>query len=546
MAPRLLDGVTIHPGADTFARLAKSHSIIPVWCEVIADRYTPIGAFLDVVGEDPGFLLESAEGGERWGRYSFLGRNPLGRVVVRGMSVDIARSPLVEGTSLESEFDTAEEARGGALGTCSRLLRACRIPDEDELSDDDGNPAGRERRAAYRLPPLHSGLVGYLGYDVVREIESLGNPPEDDVGLPDAVLDVIGELIAFDHWGQKAYLVTNTPIGRNGEAPAMEPAVKAYSMARERLERLAADLLGGTTAPSPPAQPPTRSPAKAAARRVVSSETYQSWVKRAKQYIVEGDIFQVVPAQRFDLEAVADPFDVYRILRLLNPSPYLYFLRTPEATVVGASPELMVRLRDGLVVSRPIAGTRRRGETDDEDAMLEADLLADEKERAEHTMLVDLARNDVGRVARYGSVRVEELMTVERYSHVMHMTSQVTGELAEGIGPVDVLRATLPAGTLSGAPKVRAMQIIDELEATKRGVYGGVVGYLDFSGNMDTAIAIRTLVVSPSGHASVQAGGGIVFDSDPAAEDRESQAKAAAILAAVQAAAVLRQGRGRG
>jgi len=259
-------------------------------------------------------------------------------------------------------------------------------------------------------------------------------------------------------------------------------------------------------------------------------------IEAAKEYIVAGDIFQVVLSQRYDLELEADPYDVYRALRLLNPSPYMYFLRFTEVTVVGASPEPMVRLRDGIVTSRPIAGSRPRGENEQHDRLLEGELAEDPKELAEHIMLVDLARNDVGRVVRFGTETVDELMTIERYSHIMHITSQVTGELSEGKSPIDVLRATLPAGTLSGAPKVRAMEIIDELEPTKRGIYGGVVGYIDFSGNLDTAIAIRTMVVTPDGRASVQAGAGIVADSDPRSEDEECANKAGALLVAVTAA----------
>ena len=276
--------------------------------------------------------------------------------------------------------------------------------------------------------------------------------------------------------------------------------------------------------------------AAAEATRTVSSEEYQAGIESAKEYIRAGDIFQVVLSQRYDLPLEADPFDVYRSLRLLNPSPYLYFLRFPEVTVVGASPEPMVRLRDGVVTSRPIAGSRPRGENEHHDRLLEGELAEDPKELAEHIMLVDLARNDVGRVVQFGTEKVDELMIIERYSHIMHITSQVSGQLAEGKGPIDVLRATLPAGTLSGAPKVRAMQIIDELEPTKRGVYGGVVGYVDFSGNVDTAIAIRTMVVSPDGRASVQAGAGIVADSDPRREDEECGQKAQALLVAVAAA----------
>ena len=381
------------------------------------------------------------------------------------------------------------------------------------------------------LPPLHGGLVGYLGYDVVREVEHLPDVPRDEAGLPDAVLHVIGQLCAFDHWRQRVVLVDNVVVGEDwGAAEASD----AFDAAGARLDVLGTDLarpLGGPALEAP--RPDDVAPEVTAN---MSSEDYERAVLAAKDYIRAGDIFQVVLSQRFDLELGADPFTMYRALRLVNPSPYLYFLRTGDCTVVGATPEPLVRLRDGVVVSRPIAGTRRRGETEAEDERLAGELAEHPKEVAEHVMLVDLARNDVGRVVSFGTEQVDEFKTVERYSHVMHLTSQVSGRLAPGKGPIDVLRATIPAGTLSGAPKVRAMQVIDELEPTKRGVYGGVVGYVDFSGNLDTAIAIRTMVVTPDGRASVQAGAGIVADSDPVEEDLECQNKAAALLAAVPAA----------
>ena len=317
-----------------------------------------------------------------------------------------------------------------------------------------------------------------------------------------------------------------------------EAVTAAYEGACARLVELAADCArpADGSAPRPMVAAPRPGLPKAEAERTVSAEAYKASIEAAKEYIRAGDIFQVVLSQRFDLDLGADSYDVYRALRLLNPSPYMYFLRFPEVTVVGASPEPMVRLRDGVVISRPIAGSRPRGENEQHDRLLEGELAEDPKELAEHIMLVDLARNDVGRVVRFGTEKVDELMTIERYSHIMHITSQVSGELAEGKGPIDVLRATLPAGTLSGAPKVRAMEIIDELEPTKRGVYGGVVGYIDFSGNVDTAIAIRTMVVTPDGRASVQAGAGIVADSDPQNEDEECAHKAGALLVAVTAA----------
>jgi len=473
---------------------------------MVADTVTPVGAFLQVVGERPGFLLESVEGGERWGRYSFVGRRPLATLVGRGRTVTTTGPlPLAP--------EVVARSRDGVLATLEALLDVYRSPDLAEL------------------PPLHGGLVGFLGYDVVREVEHLPDVPPDDLGFPDAHLVVIGQLCAFDHWRQRVVLVDNV-VTDDGWSDA--DSDRAYDAAGERLDELAADLFRPLHAP--PLEPPDPTDAAPAVARTMAPAMYIDAVGVAKEYITAGDIFQVVLSQRFDFDLDADPFDVYRVLRLVNPSPYLYFLRGEECTVVGSSPEPMVRLRDGIVTSRPIAGTRRRGATPAEDEHLGAELAEHPKELAEHVMLVDLARNDVGRVVRFGTEHIDEFKTVERYSHVMHLTSQVSGCLAPGRGPIDVLRATLPAGTLSGAPKVRAMQIIDDLEPTKRGVYGGVVGYIDFSGNLDTAIAIRTMVVSPHGRASVQAGAGIVADSDPAMEEVECVDKAAALLAAVPAA----------
>jgi len=385
------------------------------------------------------------------------------------------------------------------------------------------------------LPPLHGGLVGYLGYDVVREVERLPDPPPDDLGQPDASLVVIGQFCAFDHWRQRIVLIDNVVVPESADGTVDPVAVgAAYDAACARLRELAADCVRPGLREMAAVPPPGLD--KAEATRTMTAEDYMASIEAAKEYIVAGDIFQVVLSQRYDLDLGAEPFDVYRALRLLNPSPYMYFLRFPDVTVVGASPEPMVRLRDAVVTSRPIAGSRPRGENEQHDRLLEGELAEDPKELAEHIMLVDLARNDVGRVVRFGTEKVDELMSIERYSHIMHITSQVSGELTEGKGPIDVLRATLPAGTLSGAPKVRAMEIIDELEPTKRGVYGGVVGYIDFSGNLDTAIAIRTMVVTPDGRASVQAGAGIVADSDPRSEDEECANKAGALLVAVTAA----------
>jgi len=487
---------------ERFSELAGTHSVVPVWAELLADTLTPVGAFRSVVGDGDGFLLESVEHGERWSRFSFLGRSPVATLAARGLSVELLAGELPFSVPLDS----------GILDCLEALLDGCRAPQLDEL------------------PPLSSGVVGYLGYDVVREVERLCAPPEDDRRLPDAVVSVIGELVAFDHWRSHVVLVDNVVRPDPGALPEL------FARSAARLAVLRHDLERPVVEPL--VTPPDRTEVldKAAVRRVLSSEAYCHAVEAAKEHIRAGDAFQVVLSQRFDVDLDVDPFDVYRVLRQVNPSPYMFFVRQGGVSVVGASPEPLVQLTGDRVVSRPIAGTRRRGATDEEDRSLGAELVEHPKEVAEHVMLVDLARNDVGRVVRFGTEQVDELMTLERYSHVMHLTSQVSGQIVPGKGPIDVLRATLPAGTVSGAPKVRAMQIIDSLEPTRRGPYAGVVGYVDFSGNLDTAIAIRTLVVGPDGRASVQAGAGIVADSDPESEDRECQAKAASILAAVAGA----------
>ena len=490
------------PSLDDFVDLAKAHKIIPVTREIVADTLTPVGVFLAAIGSGDGFLLESVEGGDRWGRYSFVGRRPLATLTSTNGSL----------TSSGDAFDFNGETMLEALES---LMHSVSTPD---LS---------------HLPPLHSGVVGYLGYDTVREIENLPAPPSRSLDLPDATMMIIGELIAFDHWRQRITLIVNVVIP---DEVSHDGLTDLYDRALDDLNEL--ERASGSTPAIPPLMAPSESTLTtfADALSTMTSTEYQQAVSVAKEYVTAGDIFQVVLSQRFDIDGPVDAFGVYRALRLLNPSPYLYFLRINGVEIAGSSPEAMVRLRDGVVTSRPIAGSRRRGATPREDELLGAELREDPKEVAEHVMLVDLARNDVGRVASFGSEEVEELMTLERYSHIMHLTSQVSGRLREDKGPIDVLRATFPAGTLSGAPKVRAMEIIDELEPTRRGVYGGVVGYLDFSGNIDTAIAIRTLVVTPSGHASVQAGAGIVADSDPSSEDAECHAKAAAVLNAVAVA----------
>ncbi len=489
------------PTREEFRQQAAAHGVVPVWVEMLADLETPVAAFAKLVGDDEGFLLESVEGAERWARFSFVGWNATATLTLRDGTVDI------DGALPPVPTDQ------GILAALDALLDQISSPNVDAL------------------PPLHGGLVGFLGYDVIREVERLPDVPTDDRDLPDAVMSVIGSLAAFDHWRQRVFLIESVPtagLDANEVDAAYDAAVER---ARASAQRLAQPL------PYAPVEPPLPGEDAPAVRSTMPSGDYQRAVEVAKDHVVAGDVFQVVLAQRFDLELGADPFDVYRVLRQVNPSPYMYFVRHPELTIVGSSPEPMVQLLGRTVVSRPIAGTRRRGRTDEHDRKMAAELLEHPKERAEHVMLVDLARNDVGRVAEFGTVEVEELMTLERYSHVMHMTSQVSGRLRDGLGPIDVLRATLPAGTVSGAPKVRAMEIIDDLEPVKRGPYAGVVGYVDWSGNLDTAIAIRTMFVAADGTtASVQAGAGIVADSVPDDEDLECQNKAAALLAAIPAA----------
>jgi anthranilate synthase component I len=502
----------IRPSRDEFRVLARNYRVVPVWRELLADLITPVAAFSRLThGGESGFLLESVEHGERWSRWSFVGRRAEATLVARGRRVEVD-GELPEGIRLDQ----------GILTAIDDVLERYRSPQLDEL------------------PPLHGGLVGYLGYDVVREVEHLPNVPEDDSGHPDAVLSIIGELAAFDHFRQRVTLISNAYLF--GELSDDE-IDRCYDQAVDRLEQLAAE--GARPLPEPLLDPPVVDGSLPDITSSMGSDSYGRAVEVAKEHILAGDIFQVVLSQRFDFALRADPFDYYRVLRQVNPSPYMYFVRHPEVTLVGSSPEPMVKLVDGRVISRPIAGTRRRGRTEEEDRRLGAELAEHPKELAEHVMLLDLARNDVGRVVRFGSERVDEMMSLERYSHVMHLTSQVSGELAEGRTPIDVLRATLPAGTVSGAPKVRAMQIIDDLEPVKRGPYAGVVGYLDFSGNIDTAIAIRTLVIGADGRAAVQAGAGIVADSVPEDEDAECHNKARALLASVLGAGHLTAARTR-
>jgi anthranilate synthase component 1 len=484
------------PDRREFARLLAEHAIVPVWREVLADALTPVGAFLRLDPRPNGFLLESVEGGERWARYSFIGGDAFGVVTAKDAVV-----------SLDGDAPVAPDEGEMPLAYVGRLLAACRAP------------------ALEGLPPLHGGAVGFLGYDCVRELERLPDTPADDLGLPDLALLLTRTFVVFDHLMQKAFAITN--VMRTPDASPDALYDDAVARCDAVVEAFAAPLA------SPAAELDFATPA--AAETTVDDALYEGWVAIAREHIYAGDVFQVVPSRRFEAPLRGSSFNAYRALRALNPSPYMYFLRFEGFEIAGSSPEPLVRVTGDRIETRPIAGTRGRGATRAEDEELERGLLADEKERAEHVMLVDLARNDVGRVARYGSVEVEELMVVERYSHVMHIVSSVTGVLRPDRTPFDALLACFPAGTVSGAPKVRAMEIIDSLERTKRGPYAGVVGYFDFSGNLDTCITIRTIVAT-GGRAYVQAGAGIVADSDPASEAEETRRKAEALLRAVVAA----------
>jgi anthranilate synthase component 1 len=484
---------------DQFIQLSARFPVVPLAMEVLGDRETAISVFDKLVGSDPGFLLESVEGGERWARWSFVGGKPEFTLVARD-GVTTCRGREIEMPD------------GDPLTVLEAVIGRLSVPGPAELG------------SAPAVPPLHSGAVGYLAYDAVRHIERLPNRPPDDRGFPEMIWHFFGLLAAVDRFRDTVHLIRNV-FAPDDPGAAYDDAVAELRDAAERLT--------GSSRYS--ARPRPDFAAAPAARANMSRADFEAAVRTAKEHIMAGDAFQIVPSLRLEVDCAVDPFAVYRALRLVNPSPFMFFFRAEEVAIAGSSPELMVRARDGVATSRPIAGTRRRGSTEQEDRDLAVELLADAKERAEHVMLIDLARNDLGRVCDFGTVHVDELMVIERYSHVMHIVSGVSGRLRHGVGPVDVLRATFPHGTVSGAPKVRAMEIIDELEPMARGPYAGAVGYIDFSGNLDTAIALRTLVAA-GGKAWVQAGAGVVADSDPAAEYEECLNKAAAVLAAVEAA----------
>jgi anthranilate synthase component 1 len=506
------------PDEATFRALARTRRVVPVTRRLLADGETPVGVYRKLAGGPGTFLLESAEqgagsGGAVWSRYSFIGVRSAATLVEKGGVAHWLGTPP---DGVPTEGDPADVLR--------ETVAALVAPEPDEVE----------------LPPLSGGMVGFISYDLVRRFERLPDLAEDDLRHPALGMMLATDLVALDHFAGAAVLIANALLPEN---PSAEDASAAYHQAIGRLDAM-------TTALSRPTPPMVSTVEKATVTDVTSRTPpgeYPKAVEAAKEAIRAGECFQIVVSQRFEHPTDADPIDVYRVLRTTNPSPYMYLLRFDGFDVVGSSPEVHVKVtigQDGLrrAMLHPIAGTRWRGQTPEQDAALAAELLADPKERSEHVMLVDLARNDLGRVCKPGTVDVPEFATVERYSHVMHIVSTVVGELTDDHTAFDTLAATFPAGTLSGAPKVRAMEIIEELEPTRRGLYGGVVGYFGFGGDMDTAIAIRTALIR-DGVAYVQAGAGIVADSNPEAEETETRNKAAAVLAAIAAAETLRPAR---
>ncbi len=485
-----------------FVELASRHPVVPLTVEVLGDRETAVSVYEKLAGDGDGFLLESVEGGERWARWSFVGWQPEFTLVARDGECHV-------------EGPGPHVPEGDPLTVLESMLGLFHTPPPETIA------------AEGHVPPLYAGAVGYLAYDAVRYIEHLPNRPVDDRGLPEMVWHFAGFLAAVDRFRETILLIRNVFVGDDPAAQYDEAVVALAEVARRLGRTVDYELV-----------PRPEFSARPDARINVTKAEFEEAVATAIDYIKAGDAFQIVPSLRLEVDFAGDPFAVYRALRLVNPSPFLFYVRHRGLAIAGSSPELMTRVRDGTAASRPIAGTRRRGDTPEEDRALESELLADPKERAEHVMLVDLARNDLGRVCEFGTVQVDDLMVIERFSHVMHIVSGISGVIRPGVGPVDVLRATFPHGTVSGAPKVRAMEIIDELEPTARGPYAGAVGYLDFSGNVDTAIALRTLVAA-DGKAWVQAGAGVVADSDPDAEYQECLAKAAAVMAALQGATEL-------
>lgn len=501
----------VKPNLETFRALAKEGNLIPIYRQVLSDQLTPVLGYRRLVSgdgrRDPSFLLESVVGGERAARYSFMGAQPMAHLIAYDRHVEKRVGETVEKFACEDPIEELPKMIDG--------WKLANIPE---------------------LPDFTGGWVGFAGYDTVRYVEGekLQSPPRDDRKLPDMHFALYRKVVAFDHVHKTILAINHVLLD---EHESVEAAYEAGCVELEELiERLSKTQVampqGDVDLDVPPSKPSESN---------MTQAEYEAMVEKSKEYITAGDIFQVVLSQRFERTTEADPFDIYRALRVVNPSPYMFYVQAEGCMLVGSSPEILCRVQHGEVTNRPLAGTRKRGETNEEDVALEEDLLADPKEQAEHIMLVDLGRNDVGKVCESGSVTIPKIMVVERYSHVMHISSTVKGMLQEELTSWDALRAALPVGTVSGAPKVRAMQIIDELEPTRRGPYAGAVGYADFAGNMDMAIALRTMVVMPGDVAGqwkvhLQAGAGIVADSVPESEYYETVNKAAALSKAIDVA----------
>jgi anthranilate synthase component 1 len=488
--------VSHYPDFSSFCELAQTHTVVPVCRQLLSDCLTPVSAYQRLNAGDWSFLLESVVGGEKVGRYSFIGAWPFLRF-------------LAYGDTVTKETDQTQETY-----ECEDPLRdLAKLIEQYQAPHLPG------------LPRFTGGAVGYAAYDAVRYAEHLPNPPEDDRHLPDLCFGFYDQMIVFDHIRKVILVIAMAHVDRdNLEQSYQQAAAKVDGLVQklqtgpERLEL--ADIR-------------TQGDSRRDYDSNFTKAQFEAAVEKCKEYIRAGDFFQIVISQRLSTETDASPFDIYRTLRVVNPSPFMVFFQTPPVSLVASSPEIMVRVENREITVRPLAGTRPRGQTEEQDRQLAEELLADPKERAEHVMLVDLGRNDVGRVSEYDSVRLSDLMCVERYSHVMHITSNVTGVLRKELTPLDALRACLPAGTVSGAPKVRAMEVIDEIEPHRRGPYAGAIGYIDFTGNMDTCIALRTLVMVGR-KAYIQAGAGIVYDSDPATEYQETLNKAKGLLRAIE------------
>ncbi|MGC2694946.1 MAG: anthranilate synthase component I [Candidatus Angelobacter sp.] len=487
----------LFPDYREFSRLAKQATLVPVAKNVAADLRTPVSAFLSIAADEPNaFLLESVEGGEKIGRYTFLGARPYMVLRAQGRQITLEKN------------GKRQQMNGSVFQVLDGLLR-------------EHTPAH-----VSGLPPFTAGAVGFFAHDAVRQLEKLPELAKDDLQVPDCTLMFFDRLLAFDHVRHEIFIIATADVRRQSPRKAYDQALRDIARTEKQL-----------TAPLPKKHLQALRPqtGKPKIGYSASKQQFMSTVEKIKEYIMAGDVFQAVPSLRLDLQPGVAPFNMYRALRRVNPSPYMYFLRAQGLTILGSSPEMLVRVTGRKLEYRPIAGTRKRGKDDAEDLRLEHELRTDEKERAEHVMLVDLGRNDVGRVSEFGTVKVRDLMFVERYSHVMHLVSAVEGTLRPELSPVDAFAACFPAGTLTGAPKVRAMEIIEEVEPVRRGIYGGSVLYADFAGNLDSCIAIRTMLVKGK-KAYVQAGAGIVADSVPESEYQECLNKAQALVRAVELA----------